>query len=98
MNTSESLILIRTLKIYNDFLWLLFQIAAIDEKGLDFFYKYINEDLGGWPILDQQLNNISIIDKLIKLKLTESSQIFEVFVSANPKNPTLNILRVKKIT
>ena len=50
----------------------------------------------GWPILKSNGYNEtnSFLEKLIKLKKVESSQIFELYVSTDPKDPTKNVLRV----
>jgi hypothetical protein len=74
----------------------------IEKRGTDYLLKAIANEYGGWPILkknpavssSQPTKEVSILDKLIRLKRIESSQLFELFVSTNPKNPRRNILRI----
>ena len=69
---------------------------AIEKRGLQPILDYINEELSGWPILNSSTQyNITVIDRLIRLKKVDSSQLFECFVSTDPKNPKKNVLRVK---
>ena len=72
------------------------KIEKIEEKGVDKLLKLINEEFMGWPILKSNEYNetSSLLEKLIRLKKVESSQIFEIYVSTNPKDPTKNVLRV----
>lgn len=77
-------------------------LDLIEERGTDYLLEVISSEFGGWPILDNNpslssskpTKEISILDKMIRLKRVESSQLFELFVSTNPKNPRRNVLRV----
>jgi predicted metalloendopeptidase len=67
----------------------------------------INEEFGGWPILNRDQQNMTttttttttfddsshIINKLIQLFRVGSSQLFEFYVSSDPKNPKKNVLK-----
>ena len=73
---------------------------TIERKGFDKLIDVINKELGGWPILNgisNYSNGYSLVNKLVSLRKYHTSQLFEVFISLNPKNPKRNILRVNKI-
>lgn len=77
-------------------------VDLIEERGIDYLLELIASEFGGWPILNNNpvlsstkpTKEVSILDKMIRLKRVESSQLFELFVSTNPKNPRRNVLRV----
>ena len=55
----------------------------------------VYSELDGAPILDKNYtSNQTILKKFNILKKYESSQIFEIFVYTNPKDPTNNVLRL----
>lgn len=59
----------------------------------------LNNNLGGWPILNGNSNeheDITIVEKLINLRKIDALQLFEIFVSLNPKDPKKYVLRVDK--
>lgn len=68
----------------------------IEERGIQPLLNYINGEFNGWPILENNssFENITVLEKLIRLKTVESSQLFELFVSTNPKDPKHNLLRI----
>ncbi len=70
----------------------------LEKRGIQPLLTYISERLNGWPILNgteaATPSNSSVLDRLIRLKKVDSSQLFELFVSTDPKNPKRNVLRV----
>lgn len=57
----------------------------------------LKSELSGWPILADQynFNAVSIIDRLIKLRLLDVRGFFDLYVATNPKDPTSLVLKVK---
>jgi hypothetical protein len=57
----------------------------------------IENDLGGWPILQGDAydpKKYTPLDKLLMLNKIDASQLFQIHVTTNPKNPKQNVLRV----
>lgn len=73
----------------------------IEERGIGMIVETIENEFGGWPLLKNEQpdlessSNISIIEKIIKLRKVGSSLPFELYVALNPKDPKQNILRVR---
>lgn len=75
---------------------LTFLSDTIERLGLSMALNVINEEFGGWPILDENhKEKYTILEKLILLRRYSSSQIIDVAVGLNPKNPKEYIMRVK---
>ena len=69
----------------------------MEENGnTEILLRFIEEKLGGWPILYNETfsNNMSDIQKLITLRLLSVSPFFELGVTSNPKLPTHSVLAV----
>lgn len=61
--------------------------------------NYIDEELGGWHVLNKNNSikaNLSTLDKLIKLRFIGIKPLFDLSVMSNPKNPTLSVLRLRQ--
>lgn len=60
--------------------------------------NHIQNELGGWNILngEDSKSNLVLMDKLIKLRLLNAKIFFDLSVTANLKNPTLSVLRLKQ--
>ena len=79
--------------------------VEIEARGMNPLMRIINEELGGWPLLQlkQQPNTsnsttkLSILDRMVRLRRIESSELFPLYVSSNPKNPRKSVLRVSLI-
>jgi hypothetical protein len=56
----------------------------------------LKTELYGWPILTDtfNFNAVSLLDKLVKLRLYDVRGFFDLHVSTNPKDPSSLILRV----
>jgi hypothetical protein len=53
--------------------------------------------LGDWPILQGERydpHKYTVQEKLLMLNKIDSSQLFQIHVTTNPKNPKQNVLRV----
>ncbi|RNA08867.1 neprilysin isoform X2 [Brachionus plicatilis] len=70
----------------------------IEEKGSDILLNIMKSKFNGWPLLNQNKSTKSttLIDLLIKLRKKNSWQLFDLFVSLNPKNPKKYILRLSQ--
>jgi len=69
----------------------------MEENGnTEILLRFVDEKLGGWPILYNETfsNNMSDIQKLIILRLLNVSPFFELGVTSNPKIPTHSVLAV----
>ena len=70
---------------------------SIEEKGTAKILAIIENELGGWPILQDEKydpKKYSILDKLLLLNNIDAAQLFQVHISVDPKNPKQNVLRV----
>jgi hypothetical protein len=58
---------------------------------------FINDELGGWPILDNKYFNRNVnstLKTLIKLFNNGISPLFNIYVSSSPFDPNKAVLRV----
>lgn len=58
--------------------------------------SFINDELGGWPVLGDLSNSSRFmpLEKLINLRLYQSKIFVDLSVSSNPKNPNYSVLKV----
>ena len=75
----------------------------INKNSEQEFRTLLDEEFGGWPILDLPTVNTSkreferpILEKLIKLRRIGFKSLIEMHVTLNPKDPTLMILKIKQ--
>jgi hypothetical protein len=73
--------------------------ADIEAYGEKRMLDVIENKLKGWPLLGSTaaIDRNSIFDKLVILDSLFVPTLFNVFVTANPKDPKFNLLRVKEI-
>ena len=68
-----------------------------DNGNTEILLRFVNEKLGGWPMLHNETfsNSLGDIQKLITLRLLSVSIFFELDVTSNPKQPALSVLDVR---
>ena len=71
-------------------------IDLIESFGEEKVFSHIQEELGGWPVLDENFdaNNIDLIERIIHLRRISERHLFEFMVTTNPKLPKRYILKV----
>lgn len=71
--------------------------ATIEETGENQLVELINQ-VGGWHMIDNTLNvdSTSIYNRLVALRKLGTAPLFNVFVSASPKEPKKYLLRVSE--
>ncbi len=68
----------------------------INQKGEENFIQILEEYFGGWPILNQPNQNLTIIKRLLKLRRFGFKPLIDIRVSPNPKMPNANVLKLKQ--
>ena len=72
----------------------------IEKYGEEVILKYIQNEFGGWNILNKEsennknFNSTVIMDKLVKLRMLNVKPFFDFDVQSNPKNSSLTVLRL----
>ena len=57
--------------------------------------KFLNEELGGWPLASGSANPFSPLDLLKRLIKYGFSRVVSFYISANPEDPLQYIIKVK---
>lgn len=68
----------------------------VNQNGEAEFIQIIGEYFGGWPILQQTAQNMTIMKKLLTLRKYGFRPLIDIKITPNPKNPRGNILRLKQ--
>ena len=68
---------------------------TIEETGEQELKSIINNELGGWHLLDNTIPIEDLNQKLIRLRKLEIMPLFLFYVDANPKDPKQKIIRVR---
>ncbi len=73
-------------------------LEIIHTQGELNFLTLIDQEFGGWSILNPDLpaKNLTIIEKLVLLRKIGFKPLIDIRVAPNPKNPQLNILKIKQ--
>ena len=68
----------------------------IEKHGEETLLEFINDKLGGWPILSKKIvqNTKKEIEKISALRLVGVSAFFDISVISNPKQPEQSVLKV----
>ena len=71
-------------------------IEILESIGEERIFSFIQNELGGWPLLNNESisTNISTLDKLVSLRMIGIRPLFELSVMSNPKKPNNFMLRV----
>jgi hypothetical protein len=75
-------------------------LDLLEEKGEEVFLKILDEEFGGWPILGKSTNsnlvksNSSLIERLVMLRNLNFRPLFDIYVTLNPKETQLLMLKV----
>lgn len=74
--------------------------ANIDLNGVSQLMQFVNNQLGGWPIINPSLNitNDDVVKKMLNFHKYGLRPFVDVYVTANPKNSDAYILRVGDIS
>jgi hypothetical protein len=59
-----------------------------------YFFEILNEDLGGWPLVEKRSNILSSVDLLTRLAKYGYQPFVSVGVQPDPKNSSLYALQV----
>jgi hypothetical protein len=72
--------------------------ADIETNGEKRMLDVINDKLNGWSLLGStaSIDRNSIFDKIVTLDSLFVTTLFNVYVTANPKEPKFNLLRVRR--
>jgi hypothetical protein len=74
---------------------------TIEKYGESKVLKFLNDQFGGWPILNDRHFNPSVestFNNLIDLYKIDVNPLFNMYVSTNPSNPNETILWVSDTT
>ena len=66
----------------------------IDQHGETSFLEILVSEFGGWPLLNNAKTDISLIERLVRLRKIGYKPFIEIYVTANPKDPQFSILKV----
>lgn len=71
----------------------------IEQHGEETLLAFINEKLGGWPILNKEItpNSKNETEKIVELRHVGVSAFFDISVTSNPKQPEKSVLKVFKL-
>ena len=68
---------------------------TIEETGEQELKSIMNNELGGWHLLNNTIPIEDLNQKLIRLRKLEIMPLFLFYVDANPKDPKQKIIRVR---
>ncbi len=70
----------------------------INLRGEENFIQILEEYFGGWPLLGQVDQNLTIYSRLLKLRRIGFKPLIDIRVTPNPKIPNTNMLKLKQPT
>lgn len=56
--------------------------------------EIINDQLGGWPMFNDKENSLTPFELIGRISKYKTLAFMSIYVGANPKNTSLNIIRV----
>lgn len=71
--------------------WFVFLEALSD----GYVKSIIKNELGGWPLLDNEENNLSSLELLKKITKYGVASVFNLIVGVDPKNTRVRRIKVK---